>query len=174
MKEYSVKEIAALLGTNQETVRRWIRTGKLKAVDNSSKKGESKVILESALNSFLKASPKYAAVASTLTSNFSLKWGVAALGIGILNAAFAATSEARKIENNRTKKAKVTEDETIIFLAKSIEENRTELEKLMIYREDLDKKIQAQTEILNTHLQQLKLLVANQESAVDEEKEDDL
>ena len=42
----------------------------------------------------------------------------------------------------------------------------------MIYREDLDKKIQAQTEILNTHLQQLKFLVTNQESDLVEEMEE--
>ena len=32
MKEYNVQQISKLLQTNPETVRRWIRTGKLKAV----------------------------------------------------------------------------------------------------------------------------------------------
>ena len=50
MRTYTVKEIAELLGTNPETVRRWIRDGKLQAVTNSKKKGENKVILEGALN----------------------------------------------------------------------------------------------------------------------------
>lgn len=39
MKTYTVKEIAELLGTNPETVRRWIRDGKVQAEANSMKKG---------------------------------------------------------------------------------------------------------------------------------------
>ena len=58
MRTYTVKEIAELLGTNPETVRRWIRDGKLQAVTNSKKKGENKVILEGELNAILKTSPK--------------------------------------------------------------------------------------------------------------------
>lgn len=75
MKTYTVKEIAELLDTNPETVRRWIRDGKLQAVTNSKKEGENKVILEGALNAFLKTFPKYAA---TLAAPFTL--GVGATG----------------------------------------------------------------------------------------------
>ena len=58
MKTYSVKEIAKMLETNPETVRRWIRDGKLRA-DISSKK-EGHVIYESELKEFFKTAPKYA------------------------------------------------------------------------------------------------------------------
>ena len=39
MKTYSVKQIAEMLGTNPETVRRWIRGDKMKAVQVSRKGG---------------------------------------------------------------------------------------------------------------------------------------
>lgn len=62
MKTYSVKEIADMLGTNQETVRRWIRNGKLHAVQESRKDGNS--VTEVELNKFLKKTPKYASIAA--------------------------------------------------------------------------------------------------------------
>ncbi len=61
MKSYTVKEIAELLETNPETVRRWIREGRLLA-DQASKK-EGNVISEVAFNTFLDQTPKYAAKA---------------------------------------------------------------------------------------------------------------
>ena len=61
MKSYSVKQIAEMLETNPETVRRWIRAGKLKAEKTSNKDGN--VIFENALKSFLSSAPKYAATA---------------------------------------------------------------------------------------------------------------
>lgn len=58
METYSVKQIADMLNTKPETVRRWIRSGKLKAEQSSRKDGN--VITEGDLNNFLKSSPKYA------------------------------------------------------------------------------------------------------------------
>lgn len=57
MKNYSVQQIAEMLGTNPETVRRWIRDKKLPAVQVSRKDGN--VVTEDELQKFLKASPKY-------------------------------------------------------------------------------------------------------------------
>ncbi len=62
MKTYSVKEIADLLGTNPETVRRWIRNGKLHAVQESRKDGNT--VTEAELNKFLKKTPKYVSIAA--------------------------------------------------------------------------------------------------------------
>jgi len=62
MKTYSVKDVSEALGTNQETVRRWIRAGKLKASQNSKKGGNE--ITEKSLIEFLKASPKYSSIAA--------------------------------------------------------------------------------------------------------------
>ena len=39
MRIYSTKEISELFGVDNETVRRWIRTGELKAEQSSRKRG---------------------------------------------------------------------------------------------------------------------------------------
>lgn len=64
MKTYSVKEISAMLKTNPETVRRWIRDKKLDATIESKKGGH--MVSEAALQTFLQTYPKYAAAASSL------------------------------------------------------------------------------------------------------------
>ena len=61
MDTYNVKQIADMLNTQPETVRRWIRSGKLYAEKASRKDGH--VVTESDLNKFLKSSPKYASMA---------------------------------------------------------------------------------------------------------------
>ena len=58
MSEYNVKQISEMLDTNPETVRRWIRSGKLEA-EQTSKKGGN-VVSEEALRKFLQSTPKYA------------------------------------------------------------------------------------------------------------------
>lgn len=66
MKEYNVQQISKLLQTNPETVRRWIRTGKLKAVQGSRKTGN--IISEESLKKFILDKPKYAGLAATIFS----------------------------------------------------------------------------------------------------------
>lgn len=54
---YTVKEVAIMLGVNQETVRRWVRTGILQASKESRKDGFS--ISEVELSQFIHKNPKY-------------------------------------------------------------------------------------------------------------------
>lgn len=63
MDTYTVKEVAKMMNTSEETVRRWIRSGKLKANMNSRKKGS--VITDAMLREFVKNTPKYAAALTT-------------------------------------------------------------------------------------------------------------
>ena len=56
-------EVIAGYNTSEETVRRWIRSGKLKANMNSRKKGS--VITDAMLREFTKNTPKYAAALTT-------------------------------------------------------------------------------------------------------------
>ena len=68
MEFYTVKQISALLKTNEETVRRWIRAGKLGATLNSKKGGH--IISADSLNEFVKRVPKYSsAITSAVTSS---------------------------------------------------------------------------------------------------------
>lgn len=55
---YSTKQIAKMLNVNEETVRRWIRDGKLKANSKSRKQGNKISIFD--LNKFYDQNPKYA------------------------------------------------------------------------------------------------------------------
>ena len=55
---YTVKEVANLLFVNEETIRKWIRTGTLEAIKGNSKK-EGYIILEYHVFNFLDKNPKY-------------------------------------------------------------------------------------------------------------------
>lgn len=57
MRTYSVTEISTLLNVNEETVRRWIRTGRLKSTIKSYKIGH--VISEFDLYEFVNMNRKY-------------------------------------------------------------------------------------------------------------------
>ena len=72
LKEYTVKQISDMLNTNPETVRRWIRSGKLAATQNSKKSGN--IISSDSLRSFLQSAPKYAGMVAAGSA--------AALGVG--------------------------------------------------------------------------------------------
>ena len=56
MDTYTVKEVAKMMNTSEETVRRWIRSGKLKANMDSRKKGS--VITDAMLREFTRNTPK--------------------------------------------------------------------------------------------------------------------
>lgn len=66
MKTYTVRDISKMLGKNPETVRRWIRDGKLKAGQDSRKGGN--YVTEAELQKFLRGTPKYAALAGGLAA----------------------------------------------------------------------------------------------------------
>lgn len=56
----TVHEISSLLEVNEETVRRWIRKGKLESDKNSNKEGN--YICYNAFMDFLDENPKYSAI----------------------------------------------------------------------------------------------------------------
>lgn len=62
MTYYTVAEIAKAFGTNQETIRRWIRGGEMEAEHGSLREG--KKISEASLQTFLSKHPKYASIAA--------------------------------------------------------------------------------------------------------------
>ena len=57
MKIYNTKEIADLLDVDNETVRRWVRSGELKAEQSSRKQGN--IVYEKDLFDFISNKPKY-------------------------------------------------------------------------------------------------------------------
>lgn len=113
MKTYSVKEIADMLNTNPETVRRWIRDKKLDATIESKKGGH--IVYEAALHEFLKSSPKYAAAAKASLAG-------AVVGAAVLPTVMVGGLVAQKlIDAEQLKKARISNKDVINFLRGEIQ-----------------------------------------------------
>lgn len=138
MKTYSVKEIADLLKTNPETVRRWIRTGKLKAVQQSRKDGN--VVTEQSLKDFLESSPKYKSIVAMTLGIASLSYGL--LGVGVAVTATATFIAALLAKNSSKDMAEINNleipnsdiervvTESINEFEKSITKKKEEVERI--------------------------------------------
>lgn len=158
MKTYNVKEISDILNTNPETVRRWIRSGKLEAIQDSRKEGN--IVTEQMLNAFLKASPKYAGMLAGSAAMLSIA------GIGVVTASLlggliaqqyekneniknakVSTTEIKKLFEAEIKKSKQTirrKEEAIRQLQNEIEEEKARIDEAQRLISDMD--IQTQKE----------------------------
>lgn len=143
MKSYNVKEIADLLQTNPETVRRWIRKGKLEATRGASRKEGNSVSFE-ALQKFLSASPKYAAAAGALASQSAALVSIGAIAAGaaiaakidydgaIENASMDAIQIVKYIDDEikTIEESIARKKETVKQLTQEIEKDERRLEEL--------------------------------------------
>ena len=109
MNSYSVKQVADMLKTNPETVRRWIRAGKLVAHQDSRKGGN--IIYESALQEFVKSTPKYAGTTAALL-----------IGTAVISTALIGNIVANKITTEKQiKAAQISSDDIKRFILVEIE-----------------------------------------------------
>ena len=145
MESYTVKQLAAILKTNEETVRRWIRSGKLEATWTSKKKGN--VISSVALNKFIKETPKYANAVATAFVNSPIAMSVI-IG-GLLGSMFALMEG--------TKNRFVTTSDVESFLTKKV---ATHEKNLNIKRAELEK-IQKEIDIEQQELTKYKYALEN-------------
>ena len=135
MDTYSVKQIADMLNTKPETVRRWIRNGKLYAEKASRKEGH--VVTEADLNKFLKSSPKYAGMAGGLIGAAIMMPVAAAPVIGGIAATYLSA----------VKKAKETGDESFStedvrrYLHEEIERRNQSINQKLLTIEQLQREI---------------------------------
>ena len=147
MKTYTVKEIAEILKTNPETVRRWIRSGKLGTTKTSNKSGN--VISEEALNKFIKSTAKYATflAGSMVSSPVALSLVVGGL-IGSLVGSLVM-NDKKKLGKDDIRKSierqiagcekRISENKTILEQIKSkIEEDEKSLQQFKYALENLD------------------------------------
>ena len=100
METYNVKDIADLLKTNPETVRRWIRSGKLKATRGASKKEGSSISSDDLLK-FLENNAKYAGIVAGAASSPIGAISVALLGAAGGIAALKHENDGNSISNLR-------------------------------------------------------------------------
>lgn len=120
MKTYSVSEVAKMLNKNPETVRRWIRDGKLEAYLPSKKQGH--VITEQMLDTFLANSPKYAKSLNSL---------VKAPAGAIVTASTVIGNFLTKqyLKNEHIKNAEVSAEEIRKLIADDILERKASINK---------------------------------------------
>ena len=148
MKNYKVEEIAKITGTNEETVRRWIRDGKL---PNSalSVKGESKLVSETDLISFLRQTPKYMSKAVENIAKYAKKNKEALMisaAVGLIGGGLAAIIADSLDDNSETEK-KAAE----IAVNKEIELSQNEI----IKKKEQIKKLQEEIEKEEAYLKEL-------------------
>lgn len=155
---YNVKEIADMLNTNQETVRRWIRSGKLEAIQESRKGGN--VVTKSMLDAFLKSSPKYAGIATgLLASPVGLTTATAAIVGGIITQQFIKNNEIKNAHVNTaeikklllaniqsSKDSIMRKRKTIKHLQEEIEEEQQRIDEAEKLINELNEMIQGQEE----------------------------
>lgn len=124
MKTYSVKDIADMLNTNPETVRRWIRSGKLKADQNSRKDGN--MVREEDLYKYLSSTAKYAAFAAGLVASNPVLSLTAAMGASVIGEIVAVlTSKSAK----KGGEIRILTDEIKHMLRKEIKKSEKKIER---------------------------------------------
>lgn len=158
MKSYSVKEIAEMFGTNPETVRRWIRDKKMKAVQVSRKDGN--IVTEAELERFIKATPKYF---SKLTKGVGLTVMSPVVGISALAGGIVASALLGYFEGKNSVDVRVRPEDFKDYLQKNIAKlNSTVLQKQALIR---------QTEIeineISKQIEQYSYLLENEDLLID-------
>lgn len=112
MRLFNTKEVAKIVGVHEETVRRWIRGGRIEAQQDSKKDGN--FISENSLANFLKECPKYWWIA--LTHNVDLIEGESIEN----NAALLRESIYKKREDIEKLEQEISEEMTNLELLNSI------------------------------------------------------
>lgn len=130
METYSVKQIADMLGTNPETVRRWIRDKKMDSVQVSRKDGN--VVTEAELQRFLKASPKYLPRFNLSLAALSPAVGISLLIGGLIGSKFIAYQDEKKNYDVRIRPEDLEKylTEAIAHHTESLKKKKTSLKQL--------------------------------------------
>lgn len=146
MSSYTVKQIADMFKTNEETVRRWIRSGKLAATQNSKKSGN--IVSSAVLDQFIKKTPKYASVVATsfAASPVAMSFIVGSLLGGLLALIGEKKDTISKADVEEVLKKKIVSHDKNLKIKKAelrkiqmeIEEEQQNLDKYKYALEHLD------------------------------------
>lgn len=168
MANYSVKQIAEMLDTNPETVRRWIRAGRLESSQASKKEGN--VVSEDALKAFLERTPKYAAAAASVAAAGILLPLPSVPVIGASLAVSVGMSVANALARPERRKAETASDAKENLIQLQIEKKQL-LEQTRAVAQQLQEQIIKQEQQLwedKRRLQQLQCLVRELELDLDQ------
>ncbi len=151
MKDYNVQQVSDLLKANPETVRRWIRSGKLKAVQDSRKGGN--IISEEALKKFMRETPKYAGLVATVFAPVAvaLPIAVGSLMGSIMSAIYGQKQKVSsddiakylRIEIDRYEKSVVQKKKTIEQLQAEVISDEKQIESYKYALQNIDLKVVA-------------------------------
>ena len=163
-EEYTVNEVASILQTNPETVRKWIKEGKLAAIPGNSKK-EGMRIEEPSLEDFLADNPKYTKSAYITAAAAILTGGIAIPASVIINAQRKARETAQK-EDDALTNARIRTTDMIRLLEEEIsQESQTILEKRKL-KTQLEKEIREK----ENRIANIKQMISDLESDDSEKK----
>lgn len=137
MESYSVKQIADMLHTQPETVRRWIRSGKLHAKKTSRKEGH--VITEEDFKKFLKNSPKYAGVATGILGMTTTILGATATLAGITGIGLSPSNIVKK--DNKFYDESFSKENIKQYLKEEIERKSQAINQKLYTIEQIQKEI---------------------------------
>lgn len=141
MKNYSVKEIADLLGTNPETVRRWIRDKKLTASQGSRKEGNT--VSEAELQKFLKTNAKYGGIAaSSIAMSPIVGLGGAAIALGGIVGSLIIDQVTKE---KSIADAKVEPDELLRLIQEEIRKKQAVIKRKKASVAEIEKEIADET-----------------------------
>jgi len=176
---YSVKEVSNILEVNEETVRRWIRSGDLKAVINSKKQGHN--ISSVDLNDFLKKHSKYESKIGAVIGTIGIAAAVP-LSIPLMTLGSAFSFILNKLtnpKNDSNNSEYEVEADFSDLLASEIKKLDCEInsldEKITRSKKDIQnlndeiKRYENEKNVLNKNLEKLKAL----QPFADKLKEDD-
>lgn len=153
MANYSVKQIAEMLDTNPETVRRWIRAGRLESSRASKKEGN--VVSEDALKTFLERTPKYAAAAAGVAAAGILLPSVPVIGASL--AVSVGMSVASALARPERRKAETASDAKENLIQLQIEKKQL-LEQIRAAAQQLQEQLKKQEQQLQEGKRRLQFL----------------
>ena len=146
MQTYNGKEIAKMLNTSPETVRRWIRCGKLDAIQQSRKGGN--VVTEAMLDAFLKSSPKYSGIAAGFLST--------PIGLTAATATLVGAILAKQvIKNNQVKYAQVEAEEIRKLLLSNIHTSQVTIKR----KKESIRQLQEEITVEQQHIDESRKLI---------------
>lgn len=152
MKTYSVKQIAEILDTNPETVRRWIRSNKLRAVQMSRKDGN--VVREDEFRRFLEAMPKYLPKFMAGIALVSPPAGLITLASSLVTSALVGYFE---------EKGKVDAHVCPEDLKEYLQENVNEFKNVILQKEKLITQTQKEIQEIQNKVEQYLYLIEHEE-----------